>query len=149
MAYKIKFNGKREASYEWTDDEKQSTKWKKCKIILDEIVIKATGRNIHSKPFKRNIIYIIYDYGIFLTEKNIPIEVIVEFNHSGDITDIILPYKTATKATRRTRVREIVDAIVLADKQYQRKGGVLYTRRLHENPEMIQKLEAVLTELKK
>ncbi len=149
MSYEITFNQFRKAHLEWSPKERQSSLSKKDKVVKDVIFIKATGRNIHSRIFRGNVSYCIYDYNVPVQVRG-KIYVVIVYPHIAKcITDVIIqiPRRSTFKLSRP--VQEFYDAIIEADKEYSKVGGgVLYSKALHTSNEARKMLFEALSALK-
>ena len=132
-------------------EEKQIGRWRKGEPVLDEIIIKATGRSTWNKSFLHDVRYVVHDHGLTGKRKD-PIEVVVLCDRSqagGTAIDVVIkPYKYY-RYRRRTQAQETLDAIIAADKRYaETGGGILYkTKPLHQNSELIEKLRDLLVRI--
>lgn len=147
MAYKITFDKKRQPVYTWTDRESWASNWRKEEVILNEIIIKPTGRSVHSIPFRKNIIYTLYDYGIFpKSKKKYPLEIVVIFKNDVAVDIAVSMNK---KPQLRPNIHDVLGAILLADKEYTKVGGGVFCKKphLHENKQLQNKLFDLITSL--
>lgn len=130
MAYKITFTETREAVLEWSDLEKHWDTYKKAEIS-DQIIIKPEGRNIHSRVFRPNVVYHIYDY--LIPPKNRRKMILVFLcRPTGYPFDVVIEKELKIKSPRIPQ--ELFDAIIVADKEYSRVGGgVSYLFPLHKS----------------
>lgn len=146
MSHRITFQEtgrKTSAIWQWTDIEQQSRHWKHCPVILNEIIIKATGRNQNAVNypggrFGENIIYTVYDYGILFQKKRNPLEVVVIFKNNIAV-DVVIP--KSKRYQMRYTTGDLLAAILLTDKHYAGSNGIAYGKPcLHQNKTLIKKL---------
>ncbi len=146
MAHRITFRFKERqttAIWQWTDIEQQSRHWKRSPVILNEIIIKATGRNQNAVnypggEFRKNIIYTVYDYGILFQKKRNPLEVVVIFENNVAV-DVVIP--KSKRYQMRYTTGDLLAAILLTDKHYAGSNGIAYGKPcLHQNKTLIKTL---------
>jgi len=147
VTYKVRFDEHRCAIAEnHYSQESPARTWKHAQVC-DEIWIRASGRNIASKPFNCNVLYTVYDLLIPVHYRKEGIKVQVLFDPDGSPSSIATNKILAMRRTPRSSrpVQELVDAVIAADEFYARPGGqVLYKheRRIDGNQHLRDELAA-------
>lgn len=150
--FKATFDDSRNVKIEYSDNEAPSKTWKKG-VIIDEIIIRATGRNNWSqKNFKHNIEYEASDFSLHQKRKA-PLlirNIYLPDNPKGVADDIIIPPHKTWKYLIRLSVQETFDAIIGVDKLYTQFRGGMKTQEkpLHKSPDLQKKLWELLENIK-
>jgi hypothetical protein len=150
--FKATFDDSRKVKVEYSDNEAPSKTWKKG-LIIDEIIVRATGRtNWSQQHFKHNIEYEASDFSLHQKRKA-PLliqNIYLPDDPKGVVEDIIIPPHKTWKYVVRESVQETFDAIIAVDTLYTKFGGGMKTQEkpLHKNPDLQTKLWELLENIK-